>query len=59
MDAFWHWLNVELWGPMWPNMFAPSVITLAWMGILHVRVKVHLRRHHEALDSAIRDRDRA
>ena len=24
-----HWLDVELWGPMWPNMFAPSAITLA------------------------------
>lgn len=45
----WHWLNVEVWGPMWPNMFAPSIITLAWVGILHLRTKVHLRRHHEEL----------
>ena len=32
-----HWLNVELWSPMWPNMFAPSMITLAAVIVSHVR----------------------
>jgi hypothetical protein len=48
-----HWLNVHLWAPMWPNMLAPSLVTLAWVGFLHVRAKVHLARHHEALKQHI------
>lgn len=43
----WHWLNVELWGPMWPNMFAPSVITIASVVISHVRARKQRERHHE------------
>lgn len=44
-----HWLNTELWGPMWPNMFAPSMITLAAVVISHVRQHRHHERRHEEL----------
>jgi len=44
-----HWLNTELWGPMWPNIAAPSLWTLAGIGLAHWRTRVHLRRHHEEL----------
>ena len=43
----WHWLNTELWGPMWPNMFAPSVITLAAVAVSHIRAHRQRERHHE------------
>lgn len=43
------WLKVHLWGPMWPNMFAPSVITLAAVGVSHVRQARQRRRDHEDL----------
>lgn len=42
------WVKL-LWDAMWPNMFAPSAITLAAVAISHFRTKVHLRRHHEDL----------
>jgi len=43
------WLNVHLWGPMWPNMFAPSAITLAAVAISHVKAARQRQRHHEEL----------
>jgi hypothetical protein len=42
-----HWLDVELWGPMWPNMFAPSAITLAAVLVSHVKAARQRERHHE------------
>lgn len=42
-----HWLNVELWSPMWPNMFAPSAITLAAVLVSHVKAARQRERHHE------------
>lgn len=45
----WHWLNVHLWAPMWPNMFAPSMITLAAVVISHVKARRHRERQHEDL----------
>ena len=42
-----HWLNTEIWGPMWPNMFAPSAITLAAITIAHFKAKWHRERQHE------------
>jgi len=47
MSAVLHWLNVELWSPMWPNMFAPSAITLAAIGVSHVKAGRQRRRDHE------------
>jgi hypothetical protein len=41
-----HWLNTEIWGPMWPNMFAPSAITLAAIAITHMKAKWHRDRLH-------------
>ena len=42
-----HWLNVEIWGPMWPNMFAPSAITLAAVAVSHVKASRQRREQHE------------
>ena len=40
-----------LWDAMWPNMFAPSLITLAWTGVLflwhHFSLKKHITAEHE------------
>jgi len=44
-----HWLNVHLWGPMWPNMFAPSMITLGAVAVSHVRAHRQRQRHHEEM----------
>ena len=44
-----HWLNVHLWGPMWPNMFAPSMITLAAVAVSHVKQHRASRARHEEL----------
>ena len=39
------WFNLELWGPVWPNLAASAVCATAAV----VRIRVHLRRHREAL----------
>lgn len=40
------WLNVHLWGPMWPNIFSPNVWTIAAV-LLHLLVTLAQRaRHH-------------
>ena len=45
-----HWLNTELWAPMWPNMFAPSVITIGAVIISHIKArKGHEKRHQEIM----------
>ena len=44
-----HWLNTELWGPMWPNMFAPSMITLGALIVSHVKAARQRERHKEEL----------
>ena len=51
----WHWLNTEYWAPSWPNIFAPSVWTLAGIGVAHWRTRVHMRRHHEELKQHVSD----
>lgn len=45
--ALWAWFNRDLWAPMWPNMFAPSVITLVAVVFSHFRLKAHQKRNHE------------
>jgi len=42
-----HWLNVELWSPMWPNVFSPSAVTIAAVVISHLRASGQRERHHE------------
>jgi hypothetical protein len=42
-----HWLNTELWGPMWPNMFAPSLLTLPAIAVSHVKAARQRERHHQ------------
>lgn len=44
-----HWLNTELWGPVWPNTIAPSVWTLAAVVISHVRTARQQRRQHDEI----------
>lgn len=51
MHSILHWLNVELWGPMWPNMFAPSVISLAAIGVSHWR---QVREHRKTREHVTR-----
>lgn len=48
-----HWLNQDLWGPMWPNVFAPGAWTLLGIGLAHWRTRVHLARHHEELKAHV------
>lgn len=44
--SFPHWLNTDLWGPMWPNIFSPNVWTIAALA-LHLLVTLAQRaRHH-------------
>lgn len=43
---FLHWANVELWGPMWPNVFSPNAWTIAAL-VLHLAVTLAQReRQH-------------
>lgn len=44
-----HWLRVELWAPLWPNMVAPSAWTLAGLGASHWHTHRVLRRHRAEL----------
>lgn len=44
-----HWLNTELWGPMWPNMFAPSAFTLIGLVVSHIKRARQAERHHQEL----------
>lgn len=46
-----HWFNLELWGPMWPNL-AASLVTFTAAGLwarakLLERDLAHLERHNE------------
>lgn len=48
----WHWLNTELWGPMWPNVFAPNIWTILAV-IAHLAVTMIQReRHHREAEAA-------
>lgn len=49
MSGFLHWVNTELWGPMWPNMFAPSLVTLAAVAVSHVKAARQRERHHREM----------
>jgi hypothetical protein len=44
-----HWVIVDLWDNMWSNIMAPSAITLAAIGISHLRLKIHQRKLHEEM----------
>lgn len=48
-----HWLNVEIWGPIWPNMVAPSIWTLVGIGLSHVHMTRHSAKRHEELKDHI------
>lgn len=43
----------NLWDAMWPNMFAPSVITLAAVAVSHVRHARAARRRHQDLKAHV------
>jgi hypothetical protein len=55
MNAFLHWLNVELWSPMWPNMFAPSLVTLPVVIISHLKAARQRERHHGEMKQHVTD----
>jgi hypothetical protein len=43
------WLNVHLWGPMWPNIFSPNVWTIvAVAGHLLATLAQRARHHRES-----------
>lgn len=35
-----HWINRDLWGPIWPNLAASAICT----GAVWWRARIHLRR---------------
>jgi hypothetical protein len=48
-----HWLNTELWGPMWPNIFSPNVWTIAAI-LIHLLVTLAQReRHHREMKKLV------
>lgn len=50
-----HWLNVEVWSPLWPNTVAPSVWTLLAVAASHVKAARQRERHHEELKKQVTD----
>lgn len=53
MSTLLHWLNVELWSPLWPNMVAPNVWTIAavlchLLATLAQRARQHLEAERRA-----------
>lgn len=51
-----HWLNVEIWGPMWPNVFSPNIWTLAAL-VVHLAVTL-VQRERQHRDSERRADER-
>lgn len=51
-----HWVNVEIWGPMWPNVFSPNVWTIAAL-VLHLAVTI-VQRERQHRDSERRADER-
>ena len=51
-----HWLNVELWGPMWPNIFAPSAVTLVAIVVSHMLHRKAMATHMDHLRTHIAER---
>lgn len=50
--AFFAFLNRDVWGPMWPNVFAPSVFTVLGIAVSHFKLK----KHHNTAVKSIHDR---
>lgn len=50
-----HWLNVEIWGPMWPNIFAPSIFTLFGILISHIKMHRHINKKHAETKAHVSD----
>ena len=46
-----HWLNVELWGPVWPNLVASAICS----ALVYVRLRVEQARRHEELKRHVTD----
>lgn len=49
------WLNVHLWAPMWPNIFAPSASTLLAVIGSHVKAGRQRQRHHDEMKQHVTD----
>ena len=46
-----HWLNVELWGPIWPNLAASAFCS----ALVYIRLRVEQERRHEELKRHVAD----
>jgi hypothetical protein len=44
-DAARHWLNVELWGPVWPNLLASAICT----GAVYLKLRAEQIAHREEI----------
>jgi uncharacterized protein (DUF1800 family) len=51
--VIWQWLDVHLWGPMWPNIFSPNIWSLAAIAA-HLAVSMVQReqQHRDAMKEA-------
>lgn len=52
----WHSINLDLWGPMWPNVFAPNFWTLVGVAASHLHLSRLQRKHHDEHMQALRDK---
>jgi len=39
----WHWLNTELWGPVWPNLAASAFCSAT----VYIRLRIEQAKRHE------------
>ena len=39
------WINLEFWGPVWPNLVASAIC----FGVATARIRVHLARHRDTV----------
>lgn len=50
-----HWLYIEAWQPMWPNIFAPSFFTLLGVLLSHIKMHRHVSNKHAELRAHVND----
>jgi hypothetical protein len=48
------WLS-EIWGAMWPNIFAPSFFTLLGVFISHIKLHNHINKKHAETKAHVAD----
>lgn len=55
LGAFLAWLNLELWGPLWPNLAASVIWTWPVLAWHHVRLRQHVTASNDELREQILD----